>query len=178
MKFFNIFQSGLERVMNPFADWISRNKFIQALTQGFMSSMPVTIGTAAIAVLGNLPIAPWQTFLENTGLHQVMLDLVSATISLLAVYIVSAIAYNYTKNEGENGIVGALLAFAAFLVLAPIHYVEENGATLSMLSMSDLGSNGVFPAMICGILIPYLYCLLMKKKSTSKNAKFSSTNGF
>lgn len=40
--------------MGPFANAVSNNKFIRALTAGFMSSMPITLGTAVIAVLGNV----------------------------------------------------------------------------------------------------------------------------
>ncbi len=71
MSFFDKFQNGLDKVMGPFASWVSTNRFIKALTAGFMSSMPITLGTAAIAVLGNLPIGPWQEFLVNSGLYQV-----------------------------------------------------------------------------------------------------------
>lgn len=163
MSFFSKFQAGLEKVVNPFADWISRNRFIKALTQGFMCTMPITIGTAALAILGNLPVGPWQDFINSTGLYQVLLDVASVTISLMAVYIVSAIAYNFANNEGESGMIGALMAFGTFLILAPIQTPEVDGVATSMLSLDHLGSNGVFPAMLCGLLVPYFYCKLMKK---------------
>jgi len=54
MSFFQKFQNGLEKFMGPFANAVSNNKFIRALTAGFMSSMPITLGTAVIAVLGNV----------------------------------------------------------------------------------------------------------------------------
>ena len=36
MKFFNSFQNGLEKIVGPFAEKVANNKFIKALTEGFM----------------------------------------------------------------------------------------------------------------------------------------------
>ncbi len=163
MSFFDKFQNGLDKVMGPFASWVSTNRFIKALTAGFMSSMPITLGTAAIAVLGNLPIGPWQEFLVNSGLYQVAQDLISATLSLLAIYVAVSIGYNFTKNEGKSAIVGGLLSLAGFIVLMPIQRPEINGVATPMYTLTNMGSNGIFVAMICGLVIPWIFCILMDK---------------
>ena len=102
MNFFDKFQNGLEKVVGPFATAVGKSKYIQALTEGFMYSMPLTLGVALIAVLANLPIEPWTQFLKNTGMYSTALEVVSLTLSLLAVYVVGAIGYAYTKKENDN----------------------------------------------------------------------------
>lgn len=168
MSFFEKLQNGLEKFMGPFATAVSNNKFIRALTAGFMSSMPITLGTALIAVLGNLPIAPWQDFLARTGLYQTAQDFISLTLSLLGIYVVASISYNLTKIEGKNGIVGAVIALATFIALMPIKYAEIDGAVTSTLLTSNMGSNGIFVAMFIGLLMPWIYCKLMDKKLVLK----------
>ena len=56
-------------MVGPFATAVGKSKYIQALTEGFMYSMPLTLGVALIAVLANLPIEPWTQFLKNTGMY-------------------------------------------------------------------------------------------------------------
>lgn len=89
----------MEKVVGPFATAVGKSKYIQALTEGFMYSMPLTLGVALIAVLANLPIEPWTQFLKNTGMYSTALEVVSLTLSLLAVYVVGAIGYAYTKRK-------------------------------------------------------------------------------
>lgn len=164
MKLFDKFQSGLERVVAPFAQKVSANKFITSLTQGFMYSMPITLGVALIAILINLPIGPWNAFVTGSGLYAIGQEVISLTLSLLAIYVVIAIGYAYTKNEGENGIIGGIMAMASFIMLMPIQSVPtETGMPVSMLRTSMMGSDGIFMAIIVGLFVPWLYCLLMKK---------------
>ena len=129
-----------------------------------MYSMPLTLGVALIAVLANLPIEPWTQFLKNTGMYSTALEVVSLTLSLLAVYVVGAIGYAYTKKENEKGIIGAIIALASFIVLIPVQrFTTEQGKSVSTLATSYLGSDGIFLAIILGLAVPSLYCWLMKK---------------
>ena len=70
------FQEILEKIMNPITEKLSANKFVKALTGGFMSTMPITLGASIIAVLVNLPIDSWQEMLRNIGIYQVGQDFV------------------------------------------------------------------------------------------------------
>lgn len=91
MNFFDKFQRGLEKVVGPFATAVANSRYIKALTEGFMYTMPITLGVAAIAVLANLPIPAWTQFLQSIGIYATALEVVSLTLSLLAIYVVGAI---------------------------------------------------------------------------------------
>ncbi|MDO4468099.1 MAG: PTS transporter subunit EIIC [Bacillota bacterium] len=164
MSFFEKFQNGLENVVQPFAAAVANNKFIQALTEGFMCTMPITLGVAVIAVLGNLPIEPWMAFLNNTGLYPIAQQVISLTLSLLAIYVVGAVGYCYTKNQGESGIYGLIISLASFIVLMPVQELTAaDGSTVSALALNYMGSDGIFVALIVGLVTASLYCFLMKK---------------
>lgn len=136
------------------------NKYIKALTSGFLTTMPVTLGTAAIAILINLPIGPWTKLIQNIGLYQTGNDFISLTLSLIGIYLVGAIAYHYTKAENKNPIVGSVITLAVYIALMPLQY--DKAGTASLLT-SNMGSNGIFVGIICGLLVPTVYCSLMKK---------------
>lgn len=160
MKNLNSVQSKMEKVLGPVAGWLNQNRFLTALSQGFMGILPVTLGVAIIAILVNFPIDSWKELLTNVGLYQVGQDFISTTLSLLAVYVVATIGYNFSKNEGKNGLIGAILSLATFITLIPLESVAINDATVSVIKISYLGSDGFFVAMICGLLVPYIYCKL------------------
>lgn len=173
MNFFDKFQRGLEKVVGPFATAVANSRYIKALTEGFMYTMPITLGVAAIAVLANLPIPAWIQFLQSIGIYATALEVVSLTLSLLAIYVVGAIGYAFTKNEGENGAIGAVMAMAAFIILIPVQtFTNKAGASVSTIATSYLGSDGIFLAIILGLIIPAFYCFLMKK-----NFEYPQTTG-
>ena len=162
MAFMDSMQTGLEKIMGPFAQKLSESKIVAALTAGMMTTLPITLGVAAFAVIANLPIPVLQSFLTHTGMLQHMLDLVSATSSLLAIYITPAVAYHYGKNEGESGIITALMSVAAFIILMP-QTVTSGKEEIAALSTTYLGSNGIFVGMIIALVIAICYTKLMKK---------------
>ena len=152
MSKFDKITDAMTNVVGPFAKAVSDNNAISALTQGFMYTMPVTLGVAAIAVLVNLPIAPWTAFLQSTGLYNAGTEVVSLTLSLLAIYVVGAIAYSYTHIRKQNEMIGLIMAMGSFLILIPIYNAVDptTNSTIATIKTSYLGSDGIFVAFIVG----------------------------
>lgn len=163
MKVLDILQEKMIKIINPIATALSNNKYMKALTGGMMGIMCISLGTAAIAVLVNLPFEWWTNFLNDSGLYQVAQDVISVTLSLLAIYAVVSISYSYTKNEGENIIAGVLLSLATFLVLIPLKVFTIDETSVTTINISYLGSNGIFVAMITGLIVSAFFCWLCKK---------------
>ncbi|MDO4467239.1 MAG: PTS transporter subunit EIIC [Bacillota bacterium] len=167
MNFMNKFQSTLEGIMGPLAEKIASNKLITAIMSGMMTTLVVTMGVAAISILAAIPFEPWQNFLTSTGIGVHMNAIVGATTSLMAVYIAPAIAYNHAQGEGENGLNAAILSLATFIILQP-QTLTVGDQTFNVLQQSYLGSQGIFVAMITGVIISMIYCSLMKKNLKMK----------
>lgn len=163
MKKIEIF---FEKYVGPISEKMLQNTIIQALTGAFMLIMPITVGVAAIAVLANLPIPVWQNLLGKIGIVAVANDFISLTLSLVAIYLVAAVAYKYVEvKKGKNPMQVAIITTACYMALIPITKTEDG---LSFIPLVDLGSNGVFVAMLVGILIPVCYIKLCKMKLTIK----------
>lgn len=152
----------IEQILGPMASKISANKYIKALSVGMSSIMPIMLGTSLIAILANLPIAPWTAFLKGAGLYMTAQDFISATLSLTGIYAVCTISYSLTKSQGKNPVIGMVMAMATFIALMPIK-IQVGEQSVSALSTSNLGSSGIFVAMLCGLLVPTVYSFLSDK---------------
>lgn len=161
---FSKFQSFLEKFVGPVAQKMSESKTIQALTNGMMAVLPVSLGVAFIAIVGNFPIEAWQNFLWNIGLGQVIQDTINITSGLYAIYIVCTIAYETAKIEDENPVTCTILSLAFFLILAPQIQMDIGGGEfIPVLQTSSIGSDGIFVGMIVAIAVTRFYAYLMKK---------------
>lgn len=168
MKLFEKLQKLLERLINPLAIKLNNSIYIKALTEGFLASIPITIGTAIIAVLANLPIDPWIAFLNQVGLYQVAQDFIAMTMSLLAIYISFTISFSLSKKKTNNALISSVLTVASFLALMPLSSADINGNATSVLEASYLGSGGIFVAIILGLAVPTFISFLESKKLTLK----------
>lgn len=158
---FDKFQSTLEKFLNPIADVLNNNRFVTAITQGFMGSMPITLGVSLIAILINFPIEGWTQWLTNIGLYKIGQDFLSVTLSMLAIYINVSIAYYFSKNDGKNPMTGAMLSLGSFLAMMPLDAATIGKSEgISVLAISHMGAEGFFLAMLVALVVSYAYCKL------------------
>lgn len=156
------FQGILEKYIGPIAAALNKSNLVQALAAGMMMSMPITLGTAVLAILSNLPISPWLNFLNQSGITPIVEDIISVTGTLLPVYIIFTISYSYAKKLLINPLTTAVLSMAVLLILVPLR-IQIGDEQILALSTNYLGSNGIFIAMITALVIPRFYSFLDKK---------------
>lgn len=164
MKFLKSLEEFFQRVFNPIAQKVGRNKVLQAIGQGCLATVPITIGIALISILTSLTIPGWAEFLQNTGLYAAGQEASNVTMSLLGIYILVTVSYSYSKIRGYNNIVATILSMAVFLILIPSTITISEDTTITALSSEYLGSNGIFVALLLGILVPVIYFALMESK--------------
>lgn len=153
----------LEQKVTPFVNKFGNSTVLTALTRGFMSSLPLTLGTFLIAIVANFPIEAWTKWLAETGLSTHLNAVIGATTNLLGVYFAFTIGYFYAKIKGSDEMVAGVLSLASFLILIPQQIIGQDGNPISAFETSYLGSNGIFVAMITAITISALYTFLHKK---------------
>ncbi len=160
------FQHLLEKTVAPFATKLSKNIAIQGVTQGFMATMPVTLGVALLSIISGLPIEPLQAFLTSTGLGAVLTNVLAVTINMQALYIAAMVGYAHGNLRGGNGTAAAVLTVAAMFVLMPVQSQEiAAGYYATFIPQSYLGSNGIFIALILGLVLPPVLNFLLKHVS-------------
>ena len=172
------FNDFIDRLL-PGIEKFQKNLYLSSIMEGMMTVMPVLVLSAIFQVIYSLPITPWVTFLQNIGLY----DLMSTVVTILnstALFMAVGIGYTITKKKGCNGLSGAGVALACFLIVTPL--VVEAGAfgNTNLIDLSNLGAQGVFTAMIVSIIAPSLYCWAVKKNLVIKMPEsvpaFVSTN--
>ncbi len=147
-------------VLGSFSEKLSQNKILKGMTDSFMLVTPITLGVAVIAVLANLPIPAWQDLLGSIGINAVANDFISLTLSLLAIYLAVAASHRFARQfYGKDETMISIITMACYLAMIPIQTTEEGTA---VIPLSDLGSDGIFVALIMGIIIPFAYSRLMK----------------
>lgn len=153
---FKKFTALLDQKIQPLAVKMSQNIVIQSITHGMLGIISLTIGVSIVSILINLPFTEWTDLLKSIGVMKPANELISATTSMLAIYIVISVSYSYAKNVKEDPKATAILATAVFIVLMPQSITIGDQSVNALLS-SNLGSNGIFVAIIVGILTAISY---------------------
>lgn len=157
---FNKLQSFLEKTLQPFAIKMSQSPLIQAITNGMMGIISLTVGVCLVSILVNLPFEPWIAFLTNIKILGPAKELISATSSLLALYVVISVSYSYAKTLEQDIRAYVITSLAVFIILMP-QSVTVGEESVSALLSSNLGSNGMFIALFTGLIVTAIYNFLI-----------------
>ncbi len=147
----------------PLAGRMGQSKVLQAISQGMVMTMPLTIGMAVVAIVINLPIPGLSDWMVASGVTATANEMINSTMSLLAIYVSFLIAYVYAKNDGMNGVTAGVLSMASFLMLVPSTIQIDEETTLNAYQQNYLGSDGLFVAIILAILVAAAFGWLTRK---------------
>ena len=147
-------------------------RYIKIIMNAFMSIAAFSIGSSIFSLLKSIPIPPWQNFLAGSGFGDILSIPVNMVSNLYAVMVVIAVGYEVAKSFNRPPLAGAMVSFGAFMILTPftanVRIVNDAGETITgmasgVISLSALGSQGIFLAMFCGIVGARLYVLMLDK---------------
>lgn len=172
------FTEKLESKLMPVAKVISRNKYLISIRDGFLISMPLLVIGSMFMLVSNFPIQSWINLLKNTQIHGASVasyfsNVTNATFSIMAIFIVVGIGYNFAKQEKTNPIFGAAVALLSWFLLMPFttSYTPE-GATkavqIASIPLDWVGSKGIFIGMICAFASVRIYKWVQDKDWTIK----------
>lgn len=149
------FMNTLETTLVPIASKVSSNKYLKAISGGFIAIMSATIVGSLFTMLGNLPIAAYTTWLAESGMGAILALPSQATVDLIALYAVFFIAYTLAKQFSVDGAGAGLAALVSFMLIT--------GRTDGAYATAYLGAKGLFCAMIVGLVAARIYVFVIKK---------------
>ena len=85
-------QAWLEKTLIPISTKLSSSKFMQALSGGMMSVLPIMMIGAIFSILTNLPIDAYKTFIADIGLAKFYTLGTTMTTDLISIYMTYFIA--------------------------------------------------------------------------------------
>lgn len=160
-------QEWLENVLVPVSTAIASNDFMQSLSAGMMSVLPIMMVGAVFSILMNLPIDAYKTFLSTSGISDIFNLAVTMTTELIAVFMTFFIARSFSSTWGhadQSATIG-VVAMVAFFILIPFGL---NEAGTKFMEFTYLGSMGMFVGILTGILTARIYCTVLDKNITIK----------
>ncbi|PMD69808.1 PTS sugar transporter subunit IIC [Companilactobacillus nuruki] len=151
--------------ITPTLDKISTNKYLQTIMGAMMATLgPVILGS--IAVL----LSIFTQKLKITALATVLTAVNTFTIGSLALYIAFLMAKflvpHYLKHD--DGFTAGIISLMSFLILTPLGQIVHKGGNVSAIPTTWLSSQGVFSAMIVGLIVGRLYVYIKQHGWTIK----------
>ena len=161
--------AGLENTMGRVAERLSTNKVLIAIRDGFLVGTPLIIVASIFLVIANFPVPGYSDFMAQffgKGWENSMDAVIDSTFSILAVLGAVGIGYSYAKQLESDAIAGGVLSLVCYLIMTPkVHpaFVNEAGKKFTGFAFSNLGSAGVFLAMITAIVSVKIFVTIQKK---------------
>lgn len=161
------FMNWMDKNVTPVAAKIGSNKYLKAISGGFIAIMAATIVGSLFTLLGNLPIQSYTAWLASSGLNKILALPGQCTTDLIAVYAVFFIAYTLAREFNVNGAGAGLSALVSFFIVTgrETFYTTQaaDAAATTAISTNFLGSKGLFCAMIVALVGARIYIAIVKK---------------
>lgn len=153
----------IEKVMG-FASKVQTNKYLMAISNGLMGTLPIMLIGSIALLLAVLPIDFVSGFLANIGLTPYLLGAYTLSVGVISIYAAFLVGYQLAKNFNQDGVIAGIISVFSFFILTPL-VATDAGTTFNM---TMLGAQGLFTAMISGLLFTRIYCFFIDKKITIK----------
>lgn len=155
----------LESVLMPMAEKIGKNKYLIAVRDGFLLSMPLLIVGSFFLLIANFPIPGWSEFWarffgENwTSYFAKPTD---ATFSIMAILAVIGIGYSFAGQMNVDKLFGAAISMVCWFLIMP-YEIMFNDSVVSGIPLGWVGSKGIFVGIICAFAAVHIYSWVNNK---------------
>lgn len=179
----------LEEKFVPFAAKVGSQKHLVAIRDAFVVMMPLTIAGALGVLLNNfqgvfgetglnMPAVAdgYTNFIQSTGLSNVFVGLNNASLAVMAILLAGLLTYNLTDANGGDALAGSIIGIGSFMSGLVYYYgaTKVDGSALgAVIETNELGSGGLFVAMLVGLLVGEVFPRLSK----SDKLKISMPDG-
>lgn len=151
--------------LSRFGDKVGNNIYLQAISQGGLSALPVIVVGSFASLFAGLPIHAWQNFIHQTGLAGGLGAVVNATTNLLGLLFTYGICKKLSEKMEIKAQITPILAAIVYMILLPVTLSAEGRA---VLSFDYLGSKGMVVGIIVSIITCKLYKFVIDKNITIK----------
>lgn len=162
------FKDFLEKNIIPFATKLNAQRHIAAVRDAFITAFPLTMAGSIILLINNTILNP-EGFIASllkldvlfpnlANSQQLLVSVIDGTNNILSIIIAYLVASNLMKTLGGDSTFGGITSIAVFFIMYPSAFQSEEFGT--SIQMSYLGAEGLFVAMLIGLLsTEFLYRL-------------------
>lgn len=147
--------------LQPGFDKIGNNKYLQSI----MGAMMATLGPMIIGSFATL-IAVYATKWRMMELAKIMGFVNSVTIGAIALYVSFLMAKYVAKMflSDDDGTSAGIISLMSFLIITPL----DNIKNVAVIPTTWIGADGLFSAMIVGIIVGRSFAYMKKHNWTIK----------
>jgi len=150
----------------PLAEKIGKNKYLIAVRDGFLLSMPLLIVGSFFLLIANFPIPGWSDFWARffgEDWVSYFAKPTDATFSIMAILAVVGIGYSFAEQMNVDKLFGAASAMVSWFLIMPYEVLLEGGGSVKGIPLDWVGSKGIFVGIICAFLSIHIYAWVNKK---------------
>ncbi|MGL4676371.1 MAG: PTS sugar transporter subunit IIC [Brevinema sp.] len=161
----------LEKYILPFADKIGNQKHLQAVRNGVIMTLPLTIVGSFFVIFLNIPIEGYMNFINP---YRNILDIpFRFTVGMMALYCSFSIAVCLGKNYKLDSISCGFLGVLAFLCSSTVptivtQNIEGVISAGRFINIGQFSASNLFSAILCSLISVEIYRVMKEKKITIK----------
>lgn len=152
--------------LNPWFAKLGANPYLQAISGAMMATLgPLFIGSMSVLFVVLMGMVPALAKLDK--LTALLSKVNTMTLGALAIYIAILIAYHLVVklDENEDPISASIISLISFLIITPLGKMADDSMGIPT---NWLGAQGVFSALIVGIVSARLYLAIKHRGWTIK----------
>ncbi|PHC81145.1 PTS system, cellobiose-specific IIC component [Bacillus wiedmannii] len=163
----------LEKYVMPVAGKVAEQRYLLAIRDGLVLTMPFLIIGSFFLIISALPIPGYNDFMAGLfgeNWQRALGYPVSATFNIMALIAVFGIAYRLGEYYKVDALASGALSLVTFLLATPfqVAYIipstKESVLVEGAIPAALMGSQGLFVAMIIALISTELYRFIVQKK--------------
>lgn len=152
-------QTFLEEKFTPFAARLGANKYLGAIRDGITISLPLIMIGSFFMVLASMPIPGWETFVNDSGLADILWKGTGSSFDLMGLVAAFGIAYSLTRGNGHDGIAAGIISLSAFVTATPFVASDAGNG----IPTGYTGSKGILLALLIGLTTGIVFSWFIDK---------------
>lgn len=161
----------LENKFMPVAGKVSNNKYLSAIKDGMVITLPFVIAGSVFLILGNLPIPALSEFYQQNPTGQLIAKWLSypvaVTFDLIGIIACIGISSKLSSRYNLDQITSIILSIISFLLVTPfeivVQHVSAGEIVVGGIPLARMGSRGLFVAIIVSIMTVEIVNYIVKK---------------
>ncbi|BDR57756.1 PTS sugar transporter subunit IIC [Xylocopilactobacillus apicola] len=163
-------QEWINNKMLPVVMKFANNKIVSSMKNGLIYTMPLTIVGSLFMLLSNFPVPAVSNYFMKTGWTLWFSQVTGATYDIMSLVAVFAIAYQWVKEDGFDGLPAGILGLVAYVItLDPTKPLIDKGSQKVLGTVTGVidktwsGGQGMIAAIIIGALVGWAYSFFLKR---------------
>lgn len=171
MGFMDKMQEKMDATLVPVAAKLNSQRHVAAVRDAFTLAFPLTLAGSIIVLINYAILSPdgfiakllhLGAFIPNLAdYQQIFSPIINGTTNIMSILIVLLTAYKLAESMNGDAILSALCAIGVYFIIYPPYVESEMG---NALSMNFMGAQGLFVALIVGLLVGEFLTRLSRNK--------------